>query len=628
MVRQQKRSKTAPFKIALLALALCFLRLHGDRALAVPRSGKGIPGAKCLVLPPIGKAADETRHFFISLQGYEEKISYLFEGDHDVVFIRGGVATGKTTLAMHLAGKFPRKYVNVPFTDGGTEDAWKMRTIEAVEKATNAKIVRDSLAFGNALRQAYEGSLILIYDEAHTLFSSEDLCTSLFKNQKDYKPKVLLFSASGEWKRADGLTVATPMEITQKFMWAPTLPYTQELRDQLQDCGINLDKASIEFFIHFCGGHRGIFIAAMHWVQSKQQDGGAWDFSKTVQQVRTSYGNGDWLCADDEILGQLRESRAVRVNGGYEAQNTPREFVQILSEGSSVLPANIRKELTISGFVVPKLAEPKPGEFRKLDWKNERVEYGVANPLLAAYYLYTLKASCQLTIRFDSSRPQSCADLLMRALPYLSFSKVVSFGGALAQTDSLPAENHYNQAICNVLGEMDYQPFATEIARRGGGKPDITVHMDEVKFVMEGVKFASGMPQIQKHLERFTTKANYKATHKALYIIGNDADKMLKLLETLQNQSTTGDLQLIGLVPNIAHTAYTVHVKDKGIPNISTVNVECDLVARRLVLNNNGKTELYSTQSLLDIQLSKRALQTRTTASSITWVRQLLKRDK
>ena len=109
--------------------------------------------------------------------------------------------------------------------------------------------------------------------------------------------------------------MSTPGEITQKYMWTPFLSYTQELETQLEEAGVRLDQKSIEFFMQFCGGHRGIFIAAMRWVQSKQSIGESWDFQKTVGSVRNSYAGGDWNCADEEILGHLRQSRAVRVNG-------------------------------------------------------------------------------------------------------------------------------------------------------------------------------------------------------------------------------------------------------------------------------------------------------------------------
>ena len=223
------------------------------------------------ILPPLSKAADPQNHVFISLADYDQKIDHqLFEGGHDAVFIRGGVAIGKTTLAEHLAREFPQKYVNVPFSGKGTD--WEMSTVEAVEEAIAMKIDRDGSEFKNARKLAKENDLTLVYDEAHTLFSSPVLCAALFKSHTAYKPKLLLFSASGDASTASTLIVSQ-VEIVQKYMWTPPLSSTLELEEQLEEAGVGLDQKSIKFFMQFCGGHRGIFIAAMRWVQSKQRSG-------------------------------------------------------------------------------------------------------------------------------------------------------------------------------------------------------------------------------------------------------------------------------------------------------------------------------------------------------------------
>ena len=155
------------------------------------------------ILPPLNDPADPENHVFFSLTNYDKKIDKLFEGGGKVVFIRGGVAIGKTTLAKHLAREFPQKYVNVPFTGAGMLHAW----------------------------------LTLVYDEAHTLFTSPALCSALFKSHTAYRPKILLFSASGDASIASTLIVPTPGEITQKYMWTPPLNFTSELREQLEEAG-------------------------------------------------------------------------------------------------------------------------------------------------------------------------------------------------------------------------------------------------------------------------------------------------------------------------------------------------------------------------------------------------------
>ena len=360
------------------------------------------------ILPPLSEAADPQNHVFLSLTDYDQKIDQLFEGDHDAVFIRGGVAIGKTTVAEHLPREFPEKYVNVPFTGFVTD--WKMNTVGAVEEAIAMKIDRDGSEFKNARKLAKENNLTLVYDEAHTLFSSPELCPALFNSSTAYKPKVLLFSASGDASTASTLIVSTPGEITQKYMWTPPLNSTSELQEQLKEAGVRLDQKSIKFFIQFCGGHRGIFIAAMRWVQSKQRSGiSRWVFPQTVGFVRNSYDGGDWDCADTEILGYLRESRAVRVGGLYkDVSNVPREFAELLCKGSTTLPPHVRRDLTIHGFVVPKCSG-KEGEFRRLDWMTEGTEYRAANPLLASYYFHHLEEEAEFaSLLWAQQTPTLC----------------------------------------------------------------------------------------------------------------------------------------------------------------------------------------------------------------------------
>ena len=562
------------------------------------KDGEELPAKRPRTLPPIGHVARENHHVFISLQGSSERVGKLFEGRHSVVFIRGGVATGKTTLAEHLAGQFPDKYVMVPFTNAGEESAWERRTVEAIVKATRQNVSTDQLDV--ALELAANANLTLVYDEAHTLFSSPKLCTALFKSSEDYRPRVLLFSASGDASTASKLNVATPVEINQKFIWTPPLSCTMDLKEQLEAADVRLDQQSIEFFIHFCGGHRGIFIAAMHWVSLKQREKKEiWSFAETVNLVRKSYAHGDWNKADG-ILSHVKKSRAIHVNGRYQSLDAiPEEFIRLLCSGSCMIKDETnRRDLCIHGFILPKHEEDH--ELQDVNWSDYSTKYKVSNPLMASYYRQVLKQERALQVAFTEDKPQHCADLLLRALPYLLFSKVVSFAGDTSELakDGLPGEAQYNQAIHTVLEEVGYQRFAPELSEKGKGKPDLVVNIDEETFVMEGTK--SG---INDHLERFKRLEMYKeAKHKGLYIISKDGEKMLKTVSRTEG----GDVQIIGLVPNIAHTAYTVHVKSKGIESVNTFRVDCDLVARRLVLKNDGKPELYSVQSLKSVNLSQR----------------------
>ena len=177
--------------------------------------------------------------------------------------------------------------------------------------------------------------------------------------------------------------------------------------------------------------------------------------------------------------------------------------------------------------------------------------------------------------------------------------------------DRLPHEQQYKLAIHSVLQDMGYSTFAPEASETGKGKPDIAVKIGAETFIIELAK--SKIPQ---HLERFQVLEDYKiASHKGLYIIGNDSKKILSTM----TKHKGGDVQIIGLVPNIAHTAYTVYVKSKGIKSINTFTVDCDLVARRLMLKDDGKPELYTVQSLKSVNLSQKP-------ESRRWARSLVVR--
>ena len=144
------------------------------------------------MLPPLNKAADEQKHVFLPLPDYGARIEKLFEGGHSVVFIRSGVATGKTTLAEHLARQFD-KYVMVPFTGAGEEAAWQLGTVEAIEKATSRTINKDDLAFRNALKLAANDNLTLVYDEAHTLFFLTTAMRGTVQEQRTLSTKSFAF---------------------------------------------------------------------------------------------------------------------------------------------------------------------------------------------------------------------------------------------------------------------------------------------------------------------------------------------------------------------------------------------------------------------------------------------------
>ena len=99
--------------------------------------------------------------------------------------------------------------------------------------------------------------------------------------------------------------VSTPVEITQKFMWTLPLSYKEDWRFSWRKPVLAGPKKASSSSSNFA-----VTTGHLH-CSSMQTSGESWDFPQTVGFVRNSYGGGHWNCEDKEILGYLRESRAV-----------------------------------------------------------------------------------------------------------------------------------------------------------------------------------------------------------------------------------------------------------------------------------------------------------------------------
>ena len=514
------------------------------------------------VLPPLEEAANPETHVFIPLEDYGRKIEELFQGEVSL-FIRGGVGVGKTTLRFHLAREYPERFASVRFGNG-EYSSWRENIIGAIQNATRKNVIEGDTQLEEALRLATNNDLVLILDEAHTIFQSQSLCTLLFKS--DNRPKLLLLSASGEANATMSWT--TPSEIKQKVFWTPPVPEPlDDLVNQLEEADVRLDQSSVEFFLKVCGGHRSIFIAAMKWVREEQK-GEPWDFRTVVSKVQDSMATRDWS-AEGTFLGALAESRGVKVNGKYgDLDMVPDEFIQLLCEGPGQLFGDLRRELTIHGFVIP-VPESHEGEFRKLDWTKSKTKYAVSNPILASYYRDELESVRGLKVGVDPSafQPANCLDLLLRAIPYLTYEYVV--GRLVVATDSrsilsqedLPFEDLYSAAIINALRRLGYAADSSKSP--SVGKVDIFVN-DKQKFRLEGIMATRGQEGKKGHDEhrgRFDNPnqpAYSKADHKGLFTIGVVEYVRLRVVNTRAE-----GVEIIGLVPNIAHTGY--HILYRGL---------------------------------------------------------------
>ena len=523
-------------------------------------------------LPPLTSPANPEEHVFVPLEGYGQKIEDLFEGE-EFAFVRGGVAVGKSTLHLHLARQNP-KFVSVPFGDG-KYPSWRLNIVKAIMTAMQRSVRKDEMQLEDALCLAHANNLILVLDEAHTIFNLPDLCVLLFKSTRH--PKLLLLSASGEGK---GSRAVTPSEIKQKFFWTPPVPETADALDELvkglNEAGVHLDARSVAFFLKFCGGHRSIYVAAMSWVKQMQDETSDWAFKDTVAKVRASIGDGSW--ATGTILGALAESRGVKVNGRYsDLDVVPEEFIQRLCEGPGDLSKEIRRELTIQGFVIP--VSEGNGEFQRVDWTRPDATYAVANPILASYYRHQLESfrSLKVKVKDEHFAPLNCLDLLLRAIPYLTFARVVFFAADLESNSSLsaadfPYEEQYNAAIIHALKRLGYQASAPLNPRKG--KVDVLVKMEPTAFSLECIMAKRSQQEHNEHRNRFDNQnqTNYfNADHKALLTIGS--------VETVRRRirDTRADgVEIIGLMPNIAHTGYDVLYRGLGCKTTrESRNISC-----------------------------------------------------
>ena len=510
-------------------------------------------GRKNLALPPLTSPANPEDHVFIPLEDYGAKIKELFQGQ-EFVFIRGGVGVGKSTLGHHLGREHPETFVSVDFGDGEYDSWWK-NIVEGIKVATAKEVNKSDTELEDALRLAKEGNRILVLDEAHTIFNLERIRTLLFKGT--VHPKLLLLSASGE--ASAGMMSTTPSEITQKFFWTPTIPEVDgHFISQLEQAGVYLDEDSVEFFMKFCGGHRSIFMAAMNWVK-KKQNGSPWEFKQTVTEVRDSMGANSWLVSGG-ILEGLAASRGVKVNGKFgNLDVVPREFVTILCEGPGQLPPKLCRDLTVCGFVQP-VPEAGHKEFRKVDWTQANTRYAVSNPVMASYYREQLKDFRGLEVRVDPYIPVSCLDLLLRAIPCLTFAQVVGYAPTAAAASALsasssPFEDQYNRAIIDALTKLGYKADSCESPTIG--KVDVFVNIDGKTFSMEGIVADRGQQDHTDHRNRFDNpnlSAYSEATKKALFTIGSTE----RTVRDRVNATRAEGVEIIGLVPNVAYTRYHI----------------------------------------------------------------------
>ena len=550
--------------------------VSGEKAALIERLMQNMPlettgarGEKRRI-PKAMEHANSVTDVFVPLEGTIRKLEELLEEER-VVFIWGGVAIGKSTLAEHLSRTRPSKYLQVhPPTTWKTlsEDLWENELRETLSQETStADVANRSLK--HVFKRLYENDQVLIFDECHKLFSCPLFC-QLLVTKPGYlrqRLKVLMLFTVSKAKNEQGEIHTAPVQITAKYMWTPPIPLASQLVDQLAAANVHLTEGALDFFMCLCGGHPGIFMRSMQWVQERQMKEKSktlWDISRSLGEVRMSWPTGT-------LMETLEQPPAICV------KNIPDEFAEILCQGASggLKPA-VCRDLIIHGFILP--SAEKHQEFEPCDWNVVGARCGVSNPFVAAYYCDVLQKMRHS--RVDVHREvTSCLDLLLRALPYLSFVEV----GACTMrnerivcelsTDALPYRNQYTSAIIRVLQNLG---FLAGTMRTSSPKLDIHLLQDETMFAIETVMAQRSPTRIAKLRSRFdTVPFLQQAAKKCLVIIGK-LDRVRKRVREVQV-----GIEVVGLVPNAGHVGYTVCVKHEG-EGVVEFNIECDQVAKKL----------------------------------------------
>ena len=173
-------------------------------------------------------------------------------------------------------------------------------------------------------------------------------------------------------------------------------------------------------------------MSAMEWVRLLQVEEGTaqdWDLDESISQVRSSLTDTRSDRWSSGFYGALLKSRAVKVSSTYsQVVKIPNIFAHVLVGGAMAgfKLENLERKLSIAGLLAP-MRKQGNEEFIEYDWTDTKTLYGVSNSLMAEYYYDEMSHVKHLKsgLRNGMFTPESCADLLARALPYMTLESVV-----------------------------------------------------------------------------------------------------------------------------------------------------------------------------------------------------------
>ena len=518
-----------------------------------------------------------TNDFFLPMPD-QSTISALFNDDDQksVHFIRSGVGVGKSTMARYLS-KVYDKFVIIEGNDG--IENWRKWLIRAcgTEKQKGKHSTQSAqLTLYDALKWFETERKVLIFDEAHETFSQPEFIRTLYH---DPKINILLFSASAEAVGDQNKIVATPKEITNIYLWRPTVFINKEVIAHLHQAGVYLNDDAFSFILELCGEHFGIALHALEWVKiAQKQSNKIWEYSTTVKEVRKSIHLG-WD-KPNSFLNVVKRSRAIKVNGGSEPTEKsfyPDVFAKILFAGPGKIDIenkSARKVLTVHGMLFP-IRSPT-GKESLFKYRDQDAVFCVPHPLMCIFYQRIFK-NCHWKpfIKKEYRQPQNCTDLLARVIPHLSFLSVVSApitshasvqtkDSTMSKQHNFPHEDQFQHAILKHLWKLGFETLMVMSNDDKIGRPDIVVPCGVKTFVLELLLATRTDEAHKEHILRFQTKSNYgEGMYKCILTIGKNEslvqDKM-RLLDQIR-QGTTGlhDVEVLGLVPKKAFCYYTLY---------------------------------------------------------------------
>lgn len=621
--------------------------VHGEE---VARDAKRV--RRCPRKLPGSQPADPDKHFFIDVTADVAYITSATSMVRSTYLIRAPPGSGKTTFARQLCKL--NSFLYLPLNEftgtpvGVDVEQVLARLRQAVRETTETTVDVDSLRAHECIEKLCGAGHAVVVDEAQLLFEldqSNVLYQCLIK-PTDENALVILFTTNSEYVQHGKLLISPP-EIHKKFYWHGRMPFDEEaltkMKSQLEECNVFLEIDAIDALVNMSALHRGIFVSALRWVASHQEEGihEAWNGQKLASEVQRNFKS---------FQMNLLSSRAVKVNGGA---TIPPPALQALAEGVAATAAfstEMLRDAMVKGFIRP-AQDTGSQEFLEYGMSLETPRYVLANHLQAVLYRDALTDAgikCQL------DAPQRSADILLRCLPRFFFHKLVS----LARTDSsskdmeqifyskarsvpLPHENAWNDLLLNTFNE-DGSAFKKDATTQNStSKPDFVWERDEggpkTLFVIEAVMWAA---DVAEHIGRFVYKDTVQKTRlyrksdkpdwanaRGLWIIGETVGDTKDKMQVAADSKVFGsscDVEVMGIVPHRGYRSMTfLYWQSNG--TFFEAEIPCDGVPRKLS-GADGTLQVDVARRVVDwgrvVELRHYVMMQRSREELAEWIRQ------